>query len=217
MGGELPKAFLPMAGTPLLAHTIRQFEACSGVGEVVVLAPPEDGEQMAEALVKRYGFTKVSHIVPGGAERQDSVYAGLKALGPAVDLVLIHDGARPFVSPDLIDRIITETRVWQAVVAAIPVRDTIKEIGEDGSVLKTLNRDRLWEIQTPQGFQYPLLLKAYEKAFQDRFYGTDDAALVERLGIEVKVVPGSRFNLKITTPEDLALGEALLKMRTEEK
>jgi 2-C-methyl-D-erythritol 4-phosphate cytidylyltransferase len=101
-------------------------------------------------------------------------------------------------------------------VAAIPVRDTIKEIGEDGRVLKTVNRDRLWEIQTPQGFHYSVLLKAYEKAFEDRYYGTDDAALVERLGIEVKVVPGSRFNLKITAPEDLVLGEAILKMKKGE-
>jgi len=183
----------------------------------VGLARPGNGVQLAEDLVKRFGFTKVSRIIPGGAERQDSVYAGLKALGPKMDLVLIHDGARPFITPDLIDRIVAETRVLKAVVAAIPVRDTIKEIGEDGRVLKTLNRDRLWEIQTPQGFHYSVLLKAYEKAFEDRYYGTDDAALVERLGIEVKVVPGSRFNLKITTPEDLALGEALLKMRTEEK
>jgi len=213
MAEELPKAFLPMDGIPLLAHTLRQFEACPGVGEVVVLAPPGNGVQLAEDLVKRFGFKKVSRIVPGGAERQDSVYAGLKVLEPDMDVVLIHDGARPFITPDLVERIVTETRISKAVVAAIPVRDTIKEIGEDGRVLKTLSRNLLWEIQTPQGFQYPLLLKAYEKAFQDRFYGTDDAALVERLGLRVKVISGSRYNLKITTPEDLVLGEALLKMR----
>ena len=216
MAEELPKAFLPMDGTPLLAHTLRQFEASRGVEEVVVLAPPGNGVQLAEELVKRFGFTKVSRIIPGGAERQDSVYAGLKALGPEMDLVLIHDGARPFITPDLIDRIVAETRVLKAVVAAIPVRDTIKEIGEDGRVLKTLNRDRLWEIQTPQGFHYSVLLKAYEKAFQDRYYGTDDAALVERLGIGVKVIQGSRFNIKITTPEDLAVGEAILKLKKGE-
>ncbi|RPJ42024.1 MAG: 2-C-methyl-D-erythritol 4-phosphate cytidylyltransferase, partial [Deltaproteobacteria bacterium] len=127
MAEELPKAFLPMDGTPLLAHTLRQFEACRGVEEVVVLAPPGNGVQLAEELVKRFGFTRVSRIIPGGAERQDSVYAGLKALGPKMDLVLIHDGARPFITPDLIDRIVAETRVLKAVVAAIPVRDTIKE------------------------------------------------------------------------------------------
>ena len=217
MAEELPKGFLPMDGTPLLAHTLRPFEACSGVGEVVILAPPGNGVRLAEDLVRRFGFKKVSRVVRGGAERQDSVYAGLKALGPDVDLVLIHDGARPFITPDLIERIVKETRVLKAVVAALPVRDTIKEIGEDGRVLKTLNRERLWEIQTPQGFHYPLLLKAYDKAFQDRYYGTDDAALVERLGIGVKVVLGSRFNLKITTPEDLVLGEALLKLRRRQR
>ncbi len=216
MAEELPKAFLPMAGTPLLAHTLRQFEACAGVGEVVVLAPPGNGVQLAGELVKRSGFTKVSRIVSGGAERQDSVYAGLKALGSAADLVLIHDGARPFITPDLIARIVTETRVSKAVVAAVPVRDTIKEIDEDRRVLKTLDRDRLWEIQTPQGFHYSLILEAYEKAFQEGFYGTDDAALVERLGIGVKVIQGSRFNIKITTPEDLTMGEAILKLKKGE-
>jgi len=213
MAEEIPKAFLPMGGAPLLAHTLQQFESCSGVEEVIVLAPPGNGVQPAEELVKRHGFRKVSRIVPGGAERQDSVYAGLKALGPRSDLVLIHDGARPFITPDLIERVVAETRGSRAAVAAIPVRDTIKEVGEDGRVLKTLTRDCLWEIQTPQGFHYSLILEAYEEAFRDGFYGTDDAALVERLGVEVKVVLGSRYNLKITTPEDLVLGEALLKVK----
>jgi 2-C-methyl-D-erythritol 4-phosphate cytidylyltransferase len=213
MAEGVPKVFLPMGGAPLLAQTLQQFEICSEVDEVIILAPPEKGMQLAEELVRRFGFQKVSRIVPGGTERQDSVYAGLKALGLYTDIVLIHDGARPFITPDLIGRVVSETRVSKAVVAAIPVRDTMKEIGEDGTVLKTLNRDRLWEIQTPQGFLYSLLLRAYEKAYEDQFYGTDDAALVERLGIEVKVVHGSRFNLKITTPEDLVLGEALLKMK----
>ncbi|MBP1712757.1 MAG: 2-C-methyl-D-erythritol 4-phosphate cytidylyltransferase [Deltaproteobacteria bacterium] len=213
MAEDVPKAFLPMGGTPLLAQTLQQFEVCSEVGEVVVLAPPGNGIQLAEELVKRFGFQKVSRIVPGGTERQDSVYAGLKALVSHPDIVLIHDGVRPFITPDLIGRVVSETRVSKAVVAAIPVRDTMKEIGKDGTVLKTLNRDCLWEIQTPQGFLYSLLLQAYEKAYQDQFYGTDDAALVERLGIGVKVVQGSRFNLKITTPEDLVLGEALLMMK----
>jgi len=213
MSKDVPKAFLPLDGTPLLAHTLRQFEVCPEIGEVVVLAPPGNGIQMAEELVKGFGFRKVARIVAGGTERQDSVYAGLKALGPQTDIVLIHDAARPFINPDLIGQVALEARVSKAVVAAIPVRDTIKEVGKDKTVLKTLIRDPLWEIQTPQGFLYSLLLKAYKKAYQDRFYGTDDAALVERLGIAVKVVHGNRFNLKITTAEDLVLAEALLKMK----
>jgi 2-C-methyl-D-erythritol 4-phosphate cytidylyltransferase len=215
MAGEIPKAFLPMGGTPLLAHTLRPFEVCTAVAEVVVLAPPGNGVQLTEELAARFGIRKISRIVPGGAERQDSVYAGLKALGPGTDLVLIHDGARPFVTSDLIEQVLEETRVSKAAVAAVPVRDTIKEINEHRNVLKTLRRDRLWEIQTPQGFHYSLILDAYERAFQEGFYGTDDAALVERLGVTVKAVKGSRFNLKITTPEDLVLGEALLKIKSE--
>jgi 2-C-methyl-D-erythritol 4-phosphate cytidylyltransferase len=212
MAEETPKVFLPMGGAPLLARTLAPFEACPGVAEIIVLAPPGDGVRMAAEAAARFQIRKISRIIPGGAERQDSVYRGLKALGPQTDLVLIHDGARPFVTPDLIDRVAAETRASRAAVAAVPVRDTIKEVGGDLRVLKTLNREGLWEIQTPQGFHYALLLEAYERAFRDGFYGTDDAALVERLGVEVKVVPGSRFNLKITTPEDLVLGEALLQI-----
>jgi 2-C-methyl-D-erythritol 4-phosphate cytidylyltransferase len=204
-----------MGGIPLLAHTLRPFEVCTAVGEVVVLAPPGNGVQLTEELAARFGARKISRIVPGGAERQDSVYAGLMALGPGTDLVLIHDGARPFVTSALIERVLEETRVSKAAVAAVPVRDTIKEINEHRNVLKTLRRDRLWEIQTPQGFHYSLILDAYERAFQEGFYGTDDAALVERLGVTVKAVKGSRFNLKFTTPEDLVLGEALLKIKSE--
>jgi 2-C-methyl-D-erythritol 4-phosphate cytidylyltransferase len=214
MAEEIPKVFLPMGGVPLLGHTLRIFEACSAIAELVVLAPPGDGVRLAEELAESFASRKVSRIIAGGAERQDSVYLGLKALGSQTDLVLIHDGARPFVTPDLIEQVAAEARISQAAVAAFPVRDTIKEVGEDRGVLKTLNRDRLWEIQTPQGFHYPLILKAYEQAFQDGVHATDDASLVERLGMKVKVVFGSRLNFKITTPEDLVLGEALLKMRT---
>jgi 2-C-methyl-D-erythritol 4-phosphate cytidylyltransferase len=216
MAEKIPKAFLLLGGVPLLVHTLRRFEASSAVGEVVVLAPPGDGIRLAEEMAARHGIRKLSRVVAGGAERQDSVYGGLKALENRADLVLIHDGARPFVTPDLIERVAAETRAEKAAVAAVPVRDTIKEIGGDRAVHRTLNRESLWEIQTPQGFHYPLILEAYEQAFRDGFYGTDDAALVERLGVKVKVVLGSRFNLKITTPEDLVLGEALLQRLTAE-
>ena len=209
MAEKTPKAFLPLGGVPLLARTLLQFEDSSIVEEIVVLAPPGDGVGLAEEMTARLGIRKVFRILAGGPERQDSVYHGLKALESRADLVLIHDGARPFVTPELIERVAAEARLTKAVVAAVPVRDTIKEIGDDRAVLRTLNRGSLWEIQTPQGFHYSLIVEAYEKAFRDGFYGTDDAALVERLGVRVKVVPGSRFNLKITTPEDLVLGEAL--------
>jgi 2-C-methyl-D-erythritol 4-phosphate cytidylyltransferase len=154
---------------------------------------------------------KVSRILAGGPERQDSVYLGLKAVGGKADFVIIHDGARPFVSPELIERALSETRRYKAVVVGVPAGDTIKEVSAQREVLRTLERSRLWAIQTPQSFEYGLIAEAHEKAREEGFYGTDDASLVERLRIPVRVIEGSRFNLKISTPEDLILGEAILR------
>jgi 2-C-methyl-D-erythritol 4-phosphate cytidylyltransferase len=217
MAQDSPKAFLSMGGAPLFTLALETFEACPEVQEVVLLVPDEKATRQAAEIIRKVGFQKVARILPGGAERQDSVYAGLKALDPQTDIVLIHDGARPFVSGELIRRTVEGTRVWKSVAAAIPVRDTIKEVAADGWVRKTLARQDLWEIQTPQGFLYPLLLQAYEKARMENFYGTDDAALIERYGMPVRVIPGDRFNIKITTPEDLVLGEAILKVQRGEE
>ena len=217
MAKDTPKAFIPMGGAPLFTYTLRNFEICPQVQEVVLLVPDERAIQEAEEIVRQVGFQKVVGIMPGGAERQDSVYIGLKALDPQTDIVLIHDGARPFVPVELIRRTIEETRFWKSVVAAIPVRDTIKEVAADGWVRKTIDRQHLWEIQTPQGFMYPLLLDAHERARAEKFYGPDDAALIERLGLPVKVIQGDRLNIKITTPEDLTLGESILEIQKGER
>ncbi len=217
MAEETPKAFISMGGAPLFTYALQKFEVCSQVQEVVLLVPDENAVRRAEEIVRQAGFQKVVRIITGGAERQDSVYRGLKALESQTDIVLIHDGARPFVPVELIRRTVEETRVWKSVVAAIPVRDTIKDIAPDGWVRKTLERQGLWEIQTPQGFMFPLLLEAYERARAEGFYGTDDAALVERLGRPVKVIQGDRLNIKITTREDLILGGAILSLQKEER
>ena len=171
------------------------------------------GEEIARAgeTVRRFGLTKVSHILPGGEERQDSVYRGLQALRGKADWVIIHDGVRPFVPLELIQRVLSETRRWKAVVVALPANETVKEVSLENEVVRTVDRRRLWIIQTPQSFEYPLILRAHEEARREGFFGTDDASLVERLGIPVKILHGSRFNFKITTPEDLVLAEALLK------
>ncbi len=211
MGSQKTKAFLPLGGIPLLSRTLQKFEACSQVDEILPLVPAGDVPLWSEEILHRSGLKKVSRILPGGPERQDSVYGGLKAIEGQPDVVIIHDGVRPFVSPELIERTLLATRRHQAVVVALPAGDTIKEISGEGEVLKTLDRSRLWIIQTPQSFEFGLIIKAHEMAREEGFYGTDDAALVERLGIPVKVIEGSRFNFKITTPEDLILGEALLK------
>jgi 2-C-methyl-D-erythritol 4-phosphate cytidylyltransferase len=215
MGSPKTKALLPLGGIPLLTHTLQKFAACSQVDEIFALVPEGDLPLWTEEIHHRPDLKKVSRILPGGPERQDSIYGGLKAISGQADFVIIHDGVRPFVSPELIERVLLATRRHKAVVAAVPAGDTIKEISGEGKVLKTLDRDRLWIIQTPQSFELGLIIKAHEKAREEGFYGTDDASLVERLGIPVYTVEGSRFNFKITTPEDLILGEALLKHLNE--
>jgi 2-C-methyl-D-erythritol 4-phosphate cytidylyltransferase len=212
MGSEKPKAILPLGGIPLLTHTLQKFEACSQVDEILALVPAGEVPLLADEIFCRAGLKKVSRILAGGPERQDSVYLGLKAIEGKADLVIIHDGARPFASPELIERALSETRRYKAVVVGLPASDTIKEVSAQSRVLRTLQRSRLWVIQTPQSFEYGLITEAHEKAREDGFYGTDDASLVERLKIPVRIIEGSRFNLKISTPEDLILGEALLKV-----
>jgi 2-C-methyl-D-erythritol 4-phosphate cytidylyltransferase len=202
MGSQKTKAFLPLGGIPLLTHTLQKFAACSQVDEIFALVPAGDLPLWNEEILHRPDLKKVSRILPGGPERQDSVYGGLKAIEGQADFVIIHDGVRPFVSPELIERILRATRRH-------------KEISGEGEVLRTLDRDRLWIIQTPQSFDLGLIIRAHVKAREEGFYGTDDASLVERLGIPVRIVEGSRLNFKITTPEDLILGEALLKHLNE--
>jgi len=210
MGAEKPKAFLPLGDRPIWVHTLQKFEDCPQVDEVLALLPPGEVDRAGET-VRRFGLTKVIHILPGGEQRQDSVSRGLQALRGKADWVIIHDGVRPFVPLELIQQVLSETRRWKAVVVALPANETVKEVSPENEVVRTVDRRRLWMIQTPQSFEYPLILRAHEEARREGFLGTDDASLVERLGIPVKILHGSRFNFKITTPEDLALAEALLK------
>ncbi len=211
MGAEKPKAFLPLGDRPILVHTLQKFEDCPQVDEVLPLLPPGEGMDWGGEILRRYDLKKVFRILPGGEERQDSVYRGLQALRGKADWVIIHDGVRPFVSPELIQQVLSETRRWKAIVVALAASETLKEGSPENEVVRTVDRRRLWMIQTPQSFEYPLILRAHEEARRDGFLGTDDASLVERLGIPVKILRGSRFNFKITTPEDLVLAEALLK------
>jgi len=211
MGGEIPKTSLSLGGVPLLWHTLQKFEACSRVDEVLPLVPPEELSFWTDEIARSSGFKKIQRVLAGGAERQDSVFLGLKAIAGNADWVVIHDGARPFVPPELIERALSETRRWKAVVAALPAGETIKEVSPEKEVLRSVDRGPLWIIQTPQAFAYNVIFGAHEKARAERFGGTDDASLVERLGFPVRVIEGSRLNFKITTPEDLTLGEALLK------
>lgn len=210
LGGSTAKQFLQLGEAPVLVHTLRRFEETAMVDEVG-LAVPENAIAEAEQLVARFRLNKVSKIVAGGAQRQDSVHNVLRLLHlRATDIVLIHDGVRPFVTPRLITRVIEECAQHEAAVPAVQPKDTIRRSNGGGFFDQTLDRAALWLIQTPQAFHAGILLKAFEKAMRDRFFATDEAALVERIGIRARIVEGSYDNIKITTREDLDLGERIL-------
>lgn len=198
------KLFTEVAGQPLLAHAIAPFQECASI-ERIVLVMASLNLKRGRDLVERYGFTKATALVKGGERRQDSVRLGLEALG-GCDYVAVHDGARPLVTPELIARGLEAARETGAAAPAIPIADTVKEAGPNGIVLRTLDRSRLWAVQTPQVFRYELLLRAHREITADV---TDDAAMVEALGEPVRLFEGSRANIKVTTVEDLTLIEAL--------
>lgn len=208
VGGGESKVLLPVAGQPLLLHALHRFRRSREVRKAVVVAPRTDLERY-EDLVRTAPLDPLETVVrPGGSRRQDSVRAGLDALDPDCEFVLVHDGARPFPAPDLIDRCARESCRNRSVTAAVPVRYTIKTVAR-GRVEQTLLRSELWEIQTPQAFPVGLLRDAYARAAAEGVTATDDAMLVERLGAPVRVVEGSATNLKVTYPEDLLFAEVL--------
>lgn len=213
MGGKVPKQFLRVLGKPILHHTLSLFNLLGAVREIVVVVP-EAHLGRAGRLVKRGGFHKVTAIVAGGKERQDSVACGLAACSEGVRIVLVHDAVRPLVSAKSVRDVVTAVRRYGAAVVASPVRDTIKIESESkpGFYAKTLPRHLLWGVQTPQGFRIEILKKAHQDAARAGYLGTDDASLVERLGQPVRIVEGPPTNIKITTPADIHLAEILLSL-----
>ncbi len=209
--GKLPKQFLMLKDKPILAHTADKFERCELVDEIVLVVPEDYMEYCSQKIVDKYGFKKVRKAISGGKERQDSVYSGLKACPNNTSIVVIHDGVRPLISVDKISESIKICWEKNAVALAVPVKETVKRV-EQGNIITTLNRERLWLTQTPQTFEYKLILEAHEKAKESNFIGTDDSALVERLGHEVTILEGDYKNIKITTMEDLQVAEKLLEM-----
>jgi 2-C-methyl-D-erythritol 4-phosphate cytidylyltransferase len=203
MGGA-DKLFTEIGSKPLLAHAIAAFEHCGSIQSIVLVMTPLNLKRGRE-LVERFGFAKVADIVSGGQRRQDSVRLGLVALGPC-DYVAIHDAARPLVTPELIERGLESARETGAAAPAVPVADTVKEADANGIVVRTLERSRLWGVQTPQVFRYDLLMRAHSEVAAEV---TDDAAMVEALGERVWLFDGDRLNVKVTTAEDLELVGAL--------
>jgi 2-C-methyl-D-erythritol 4-phosphate cytidylyltransferase len=206
MGSSTPKQYLLLKGQPLLHHTLRAFEACGLVDSVTLVVPQYD----LELAHKKWDYKIVKNIVAGGKERQDSVYNGFKAIDMDTDIVIVHDGVRPFVGPDLIARSIEAARQFGAAITAIPVNDTIKQADNEDFVARTVDRNGLWRVQTPQAFQYAVLDEAFQKAVNDSFYGTDEGSLLEHAGKKLKIILGSELNIKITRQEDLILGEGIL-------
>jgi 2-C-methyl-D-erythritol 4-phosphate cytidylyltransferase len=204
------KQFYSLGGRPVLVHALDKFETCPLIRSILLVVGKEDMDFCLKEIIEKYKFRKVSQIVPGGKRRQESVKNGIDALPRDADVVAIHDGVRPFVTQVMIEDTLHAALRVGAVVLAMPVKDTIKVSNPDGTVLKTLDRESLWQIQTPQTFQVNVIKEAYYRAAEDGFVGTDDASLVERLGVTVHILPGSYTNIKITTPEDLFLANLFL-------
>lgn len=202
------KVFHLLGGKPLIVWTIKALESVEEIKEIIPVLRKED-IQRGEDIFKRYNLLKIKRIATGGKERQDSVYNALKLINEKDCIVLIHDGVRPFVEKDLIELTIKGLKGFDGVVSGIPVKDTIKEV-KGGIVIKTLDRNYLLAIQTPQVFLFRKLSDAYEMSLKDGFYSTDDSALLERYGGKIKVVMGSYKNIKITTPEDMIFAEYLI-------
>ena len=219
-GRDKNKLFYLLAGKPILIWSLELLQSVPEITEIIPVVKEEDLMMSAE-LTEKYGIRKVKQIVPGGKERQDSVYCGLRAISDDKAIVLIHDGGRPFADGEMIANAVREIEGCDGVVAGVPVKDTIKEATDDTGTMevegayvsRTLDRSVLYAIQTPQIFPFKIIMEAHEKARDDRFVGTDDASLVERCGGRVKIVAGSYRNIKITTAEDIYVAEALLRIQ----
>jgi 2-C-methyl-D-erythritol 4-phosphate cytidylyltransferase len=214
VGAEQNKILLPLWGKPLLVWTLQALDRCPFLTDFVV-AVQEAEKNLVADLLQRYTLQKSVTLMVGGAERQDSVRRALQSLAHDCPFVLVHDAARPLVTPDLCGRVVEAAAITGAAIAAVPCTDTVKVVDARGRVERTLDRRALHLVQTPQVFRTDLLRQAHLAAQRDAFSATDDAALVERLGYPVQVVMGSYDNVKITEARDFAIAESLLKMRDE--
>lgn len=210
MGADRPKQYLEFAGRPMLCHTLDRFKGIDTVKKLIAVLPSDFAVSFEKDILKPYRYPKEWVAAVGGIKRQDSVRNGLGLIGDDIDVVLIHDACRPFISKELITRSIEVAYNEGAAIVAAPIKETIKRVA-GRSIDGTVDRQGLYGAQTPQSFRVDVLKRAYERAFKDGFYGTDDAMLVERMGGKVTVIEGDYRNIKITTPEDLLIAEAIAK------
>lgn len=212
MKADKNKQFLQIKGKPILYHTLNAFSLCNEIDEIVLVAAKEEIDYCKKEIVKKYNFHKVKYIIEGGKERQDSVLNGLLAIENSdCDIVLIHDGARPFVNNNIIENCISYSKKYGATACGVNVKDTIKIKDKNNFSIDTPNRESLFAVQTPQGFKYNLILDCHKKIKELKLIVTDDTMVVEKFNNKVFLYEGSYNNIKITTPEDLILGENLIK------
>ncbi len=221
MGGDVKKPYLPINGRPIIQHSLEKFLDVDGVRQIILVVGATELEEVRGELGRKYDDNERGiglKIVPGGRRRQDSIYQGLKNVDPQTEIVLVHDAVRPIVTREMIESVIDRAGCSGAAILAVPVNATVKEVeGIEGKkekekrrIVRTVDRGRLWLAQTPQGFRRDILQRAYDALFEENAEVTDDAQAVERLGHPVEIVPGSHTNIKITTPDDLAIAEALI-------
>jgi len=210
MNSKIGKPFIPIIGKPILFYTLKKFENCELIDQIYLVINGSEKEYCLKNVILKYRFKKVQELILGGDTRQMSVFNGLNLIDSDADIVVIHDGARPLVNEKIILESIKTSQKYGAVVAAIPSKDTIKEVENNFFIHTTLDREKIWRAQTPQTFKYKLILSAYKKAFKSGYFATDDAALLEKSGYKVKMIKGSEENIKITSPFDIAIAEKYL-------
>lgn len=213
MGKATPKQYLYLKGSLVIVHTLRALDACPSIEQMILVLPPGDLMLGREEILSSAAFSKEIRLIEGGETRQASVFNGLQAIDEKDGIVVIHDGVRPFVRSDQIETCIAYATRHGACVLGVPVNDTLKRLDSRQIINGTVARESLWQAQTPQVFRYELIKAAHERARLNEFTGSDDALLIERLGGQVGVVCGSRYNIKITTEEDLLLAGAILDAR----
>jgi len=213
MGQKTAKPYLAVDSIPVIAHTLRVFEESPFIDAVLLVVHDQDRKYVRDSIILPFGFAKVTDVISGGIMRQDSINNALPFLADDCSMVVVHDGVRPLVEHNILEEVIEAARRTGAAVTGVPVKDTCKTIDADFFVQQTVDRRNLYQIQTPQAFKKEILLAAYKDAYENDFYGTDDASLVERMGLPVKVVAGSYENIKITTPDDLLQAELIVGKR----
>lgn len=214
MNAGMNKQFMLLNGKPLLVHTLEAFQSCNAINSIILVVGKEELQLCKEQILDAYDFDKVDKLIPGGSERQQSVYNGIRSLEDC-SIVVIHDGARPVLSEGIIEKCIEGAKIYGAVSAGMPAKDTVKILNEENFVEYTPERGRVWVTQTPQAFKRDIIEKAHEMANIKGISGTDDAYLVENMGIKVKMIKGSYENIKVTTSEDIIIAEAIMKRTTE--